>query len=98
MIKIKISDKKIEIRGHANFADYGKDIVCAAVSSIVTTSVNDMLTINKDGIQYVDDAKCVSIMVIQDDDLINKLFNNLKELLKELSNDYPKNVKVESEE
>lgn len=98
MIKIKISDNNIELRGHANYAEYGKDIVCAAVSSVITTSVNDMLSINKDAVKYIDDTKYISITIIQDDDLINKLFNNLKELLKELSNDYPKNVKVESEE
>jgi len=29
-----------EIKGHAGFADYGKDIVCAAVSVLSTTCVN----------------------------------------------------------
>lgn len=27
--------KKLEIKGHAGYAEYGKDIVCAGVSSIV---------------------------------------------------------------
>ena len=44
MIKVKAVSKgnylqKIEIKGHANYDDYGKDIVCAAVSSI-TLSVS----------------------------------------------------------
>lgn len=40
MINITISNphgrfKKLEIKGHAGYAEYGKDIVCAGVSSIV---------------------------------------------------------------
>ena len=39
MIKInyEISNniiKKVKIKGHANYADYGNDIVCASISSI----------------------------------------------------------------
>ena len=37
--------------GHAMFDDYGKDIVCAAVSSIVITTVNGILGIDKDSIK-----------------------------------------------
>ena len=34
MIKIIIKDDYIKISGHAKYADYGKDIVCAAVSAV----------------------------------------------------------------
>ena len=45
MIKVKLTKnnnyyKRIIITGHANYDDFGKDIVCAAVSSTVITSVN----------------------------------------------------------
>ena len=44
MINVKIEKenakyKKITVLGHAMYDDYGKDIVCAAVSSIATTTV-----------------------------------------------------------
>ena len=39
MIKVEVTKKNISIIGHANFDEYGKDIVCAAASSIVITSV-----------------------------------------------------------
>lgn len=29
-----------EVKGHAGFAEYGKDIVCAAVSALTVTCVN----------------------------------------------------------
>ncbi len=97
MIKVKINDNSIIIRGHANFDDYGKDIVCAAVSSIVTASVNDMHIVSPNGLVYEDDGVTIKITIIKNDDLLYKLLNNLKELLTNLSLDYPKNIKVERE-
>ncbi len=97
MIKVKLGENKIVIKGHANFDNYGKDIVCAAVSSIVTASVNDMHIVNPKGLKYTDDGEAITIEIIQNDELLNKLLNNLKELLINLEEDYPKNIKVERE-
>ena len=98
MIKVNINNNKITISGHANFNDYGKDIVCAAVSSIVTASVNDMYIVNPKALNYNDDGETITIEIIKDDDLVYKLLNNLINLLKDLSKDYPKNIKIETEE
>ncbi len=35
MISILISDNTIKIEGHADYDEYGKDIVCASVSTIL---------------------------------------------------------------
>ena len=46
MIKVNVEskDKKhvdcVRIHGHAMYDDFGKDIVCSSVSSIITTTVN----------------------------------------------------------
>ena len=98
MIKAKLSKNKVIISGHANFNDYGKDIVCAAVSSIVTASVNDIYVVNPKALNYSDDKEVITIEIIKDDDLVYKLLDNLKNLLKDLSKDYPKNIKIETEE
>ena len=98
MIRIKVLKDTVIISGHANFADYGKDIVCASTSAIVTTSINDMYVVNKDSFIYTDDGNQLIIKIIKEDSLILKLFNNLIELLKNLEKDYPKNIKIESEE
>ena len=50
MINIKLLRKnnnlnRIIIKGHAMYDDYGKDIVCAAVSSTVMTSVESIASI-----------------------------------------------------
>ena len=47
--------KSVSIKGHAFYDTYGKDIVCAAVSSIVTTTINDILALTEDKIKYDND-------------------------------------------
>ncbi len=39
MITIKLTDKRLEVRGHAGYSEPGKDIVCAAVSILIYTFV-----------------------------------------------------------
>lgn len=98
MIKVIKTKKSINITGHANFANYGKDIVCASCSSIITTSINDMFVVNKNAFTYNDDGTEIIITIIKEDKLIEKLFNNLVNLLINLESDYPENIKIESEE
>ena len=57
MIKISIKKendfvKQVKIIGHAKYNDYGKDIVCASVSSIVITTVNAILRVDSSAISY----------------------------------------------
>ena len=66
MINVKIEKenakyKKITVLGHAMYDDYGKDIVCAAVSSIATTTVNGILALNKNSLSYMVSKKGLSI-------------------------------------
>ena len=47
MIKINVgyhgtSIRYLKVEGHANYDEYGKDIVCAGVSSIVTGALNNL--------------------------------------------------------
>lgn len=96
MIKIKYNTDSLELSGHADFADYGKDIVCAAVSTLLTCSVNNIYSIDKESINYKDDGNKIRIEILKND-YSKLIFNNLILMLKELANDYPKNIKIESE-
>ena len=93
MIKVVCWDKKIAISGHAYFDDYGKDIVCASVSSIVFTTINGILNINDKAIKYINDD-ILEIYILSDDEITKKLIRNMVDLLKELEKQYPKNIKV----
>ena len=98
MIKVKTNKDNIKISGHALYDIEGKDIVCASVSSIIYTSVNALLKINKSSIEFNDDGKVIEIFKLSNDNITNKLLDNMIDLLKDLENDYPKNIKIESEE
>ncbi|MCI8567950.1 MAG: ribosomal-processing cysteine protease Prp [Bacilli bacterium] len=99
MIKVNVirNGQKLEtikIKGHAMYDEYGKDIVCSSVSSITVTTVNALLSINEDFIRYEENSGCVTIDVITDDDICFKLLENMLMLFSELSEKYPKNIKI----
>ena len=93
MITVNCSKNKYIISGHANFADYGCDIVCASVSSICYTTINAILNIDNNAIKVVDEKNLV-IEILKDDKIINILIDNMITLLTELAAQYPKNIKI----
>ena len=93
MIKIQICDNKITITGHANFDDYGKDIVCAAVSATVITTVNGILSIDDKALS-IKEGKTLTIEILKRNETTNKLINNMINLLEELKNDYKDNIDI----
>ena len=103
MIKVQISVKdnnikKINIKGHADYDDYGKDIVCSSVSSITITTVNAILMFDKNYISYNEKKDNFEIVINENNDITDKLIKNMINLLTELSQDYPKNIKIEEED
>ena len=93
MIKVEVKEKSIKISGHANFDTYGNDIVCASVSSIVYTTVNGLLSLDKESIKFIDNKDMV-IDILKDDQVTKVLINNMLDLLKNLAKQYPKNISV----
>ena len=96
MIKINLKYdndliESISIIGHANFDVYGKDIVCASVSSIVITSVNAILRLRNDSINY-DNSNGLSIDILDHNDVTDTLIDNMVILLKDLEKQYKKNI------
>ena len=93
MIKVVKKDNIITISGHANSAEYGKDIVCASVSSIIYTTINALKKIQESSLEVEDNASMI-IKVLTDDEIVNALVENMMELLKSIEEDYPKNLCV----
>ena len=94
MIKIIVKDKSIEVRGHAMYASLGKDIVCAAVSSIVTTSVNAILKFDDKAISYKEADGYLKIDILKNTRETRILLENMISLLEELEKQYKNNVKI----
>ena len=96
-IYIKRINKRVEtiiIEGHAGYDKYGKDIVCAAASSSVLTTVNAILKIDEDSLEYLDKKDKIIINLKKHDQIVDKLIDNLVSMLNELEEDYKKYIKI----
>ena len=94
MIKVCINKDSIIITGHAKYADYGKDIVCASASSIVISNINAILKFDEEAISYQEEKDKLVISILKKDEITKKLIGNMVDMLNELSSQYPKNIKV----
>lgn len=98
MIRVLITRKgesivRIEVKGHANYADYGKDIVCSGVSAIVQTagiSVEPLgaRVCQNEGHYVIDigESDCHDTQV---------LLKAMEKGIRAIAESYPKNIKME---
>ena len=99
MINVKVVKKDFQMHftghGHADYAEYGKDIVCASVSTaiIMTLNLTESLKLSYNVKKQVVKEGEFDILVDTSDDTVRAIFNNLDSMLKELANDYPKYIK-----
>ena len=94
MTSINIKKDEIIIKGHSNYDDYGKDIVCASISSIAITTINAIVEIDNKAINVEESDGCLKINIIKHTDVIDILISNMIKLFKELEMKYPKNIKL----
>ena len=109
MTKIRLFKKgnnfiKLEVCGHSNYDEEGKDIVCAAVSSITQSLIIGLDgVISKDFVYNIDNKiPRVAVDISKyDNDSMEKaqiLFNTYKLTLDRLILDYKKYIKMRIEE
>lgn len=93
--------RKITIEGHADYAEYGYDIVCSAISAVTITIVNglkDVCKIDEIEILYSPDG-LIHIFVPDELDKENRKITNLflstLELgYKDIWSNYPENIEL----
>lgn len=101
MIKVKIKRSNnvitsIKCSGHANYDEYGKDIVCASFSTMIIVSINSVLEFDKNAISYTD-TNNLEIINIKKDNITNTILNNLVNMIYELRDNYDKNIDIKEE-
>jgi len=109
MTKVEIFRKNKRVvhyraTGHAEYADYGEDIVCAALSMAMQLPLGGMqgvlrvmplFDINSDGFLEVDmkEMDCEG-----KEKEIDTLLESMVLMIRELSKEYPKNIKLVEKE
>lgn len=81
------------ISGHAEYADAGEDVVCAAVSSAVQFAVNllDEFGCKPKAEAENNTVKCMTSLSF---DISDKIFSRLKEHICSVSEEFPKTIKI----
>ena len=97
MIRVLITRKgesivRAEVKGHANYAEYGKDIVCSGVSAIVQTAG---LSAESLGARVSQSDGHYIIDVENDCHDMQVLLKAMEKGVKAIAGNYPKNIKME---
>lgn len=83
-----------EIKGHAMFAESGSDIVCAAVSSAAYMAANTVTDIIKADATAKTEGSSMCLKLANPDEESEKILRGLELHLREISKQYPKNIKI----
>lgn len=85
------------ISGHAEYGNYGEDIVCSSITSAVFTTLNlfDKLLEQKDYTLIQDeDTGLINFELNKIDDLSLLIIQNLLDILINIEEQYPQNLKI----
>lgn len=97
MIVIEYDKDSIKMRGHANYAPIGQDIVCAGVSVLIQTLIQSVETLTADEIEYSMQPGTVDIKFRCLSDLTKVLIDAFFIGVKGIAESYPDNVRIISE-
>ena len=78
------------MKGHANTAEYGNDLVCAAVSAIVTGGFN---AFNDDDVSEIALDEGYAKVIVKTENGYS-ILNTIIVQLKTIEEAYPKNIKI----
>lgn len=99
MIEVVVRKKNdqitsLEVSGHALFANYGSDIVCAGVSSVMVGLLN-ALDLRTDYETQIDEEHNAMTVITENPTQIGQLIIEVGLVqLKTIANQFPKNVKI----
>ena len=96
MITIVMSADRIKIRGHANYAPHGQDIVCAGVTALTQTLVESLETLTGNEIKYDMSPGRVDIEIKDPDEDAQLLMDSFLVGAYAVADEFPEYVRVES--
>ncbi len=85
--------KSLTVSGHANYDKYGKDIVCAGVSAVVTGGIN-ALEEQVNNIEIINEDNKLGVKVINSNEYIQIVLNTILIQLETIEKSYKKYIKI----
>ncbi|MGN1398403.1 MAG: ribosomal-processing cysteine protease Prp [Erysipelotrichaceae bacterium] len=100
MVRVKIGKKsdsiiKLNIEGHAGFADKGRDLVCASISSIAIGLLNSIDILDNQSCNIIFEDNYINVEVVNNDEIIQTILQVGVIQLQTIEEVYPKNLKIE---
>ena len=87
--------KSFKIIGHADYAEYGYDIVCSGITTAVFTSLGLIKKyLNESEYDYQELDGTISLNFKGTNQIVDDIIENLIEVLKNIERQYPKNLKI----
>jgi len=83
----------LTVSGHANYDQYGKDIVCAGVSAVVTGGIN-ALESELANIKIVNEENKLGVIVINSNEKIQIILKTILVQLETIETSYKKYIKI----
>ena len=94
MIEVIVTDDYINVQGHADYAESGKDIVCAAVSTLTYTLINSINALTGDVIEVGDNPGNMFVKLKSLSDKGRLLIDSFFIGVCEIANEYPQCVRI----
>lgn len=85
---------KIHISGHAEYDEYGNDLVCAGASTISIGAMNALDELFKDDCQLEMNENVISIKVLKFKESLDLVLNFLLLQFETMVEGYPKNIRI----
>lgn len=97
-VRVKKQDDSflfIEIEGHANFSNFGNDVVCSGISSIVFGALNAFMKYELSDSRIIINETFIRINLVEDK-TIQIVANTMLIQLKTIQESYPDYISIET--
>lgn len=104
MVTVKLKKNRaddiceIRVSGHANQAEYGKDIVCSAISVLTISTLNGLLEIAKVDVEYSINDGDVKIHILSKNEKSDAILKTYELGIEALLEDYGKYLQLVKKE
>lgn len=95
MIVVTHMHNKIIVRGHAGYAEHGKDIVCAAISALTQTFIATIEKLTDEQIKYDISPGRADIYIENPGEAVQLLIGSFLIGCKMIADEYPEYIRIE---